>query len=167
MITITLLSLAIILTYVGVMVYRNGIPYSVSDTYYSLEQHKLAFSVSVILSALLLMPAAFQESTESSEFLVFLFTVGQCLVGTAPHFKGWQHKLHITGAVLLLICSQVWVGLNWPIVLLTWVPYLIITIIAVFRSDRGFITALLDTKPLFWVEVVAFINLYTSVWISI
>lgn len=164
MIVITLISMAIILTYVGVMVYRNGIPYSVSDTYYSLEQHKWAFSVSVILSALLLMPAAFQESTESSEFLVFLFTVGQCLVGTAPHFKGWQHKLHIAGAMLLLVCSQVWVGINHPIVLLTWIPYLILTLIAVFRSERGLITAVLNTKPLFWIEVVSFINIYSSVF---
>lgn len=162
MITLTILSLLAIAIYTVVMVIKEGIPYSVSDTYYSL-QHKWAFSVSIILSALLLMPAAFQASTESSEFLVFLFTAGQCLVGTAPHFKGWQHKLHIAGAVLLLVCSQVWVGLNHPIVLLTWVPYLILTLISVFRSDREFITALLDTKPLFWIEVVSFINLYLIV----
>lgn len=162
MITLTILSLLTIAIYTVVMVFRNSIPYSVSDTYYSLE-HKWAFSVSVILSALFLMPAAFQASTENSEFLVFLFTAGQCLVGTAPHFKGWQHKLHIAGAVLLLICSQVWVGLNHPIVLVTWVPYLIFTLISVFRSDRGFIPAVLDTKPLFWIEVVSFINIYLIV----
>lgn len=163
MITLTILSLLTIAIYTVVMVCRNGIPYSVSDTYYSLEQHKWAFSVSVILSALLLMPSAFQASTESSEFLVFLFTAGQCLVGTAPHFKGWQHKLHIIGAVLLLVCSQVWVGLNHPIVMLTWVPYLIFTLISVFRSDRGFVPSVLDTKPLFWIEVVSFINIYLIV----
>lgn len=162
MTTLAILSLLTILAYTVTMVIKEGVPYSVSDTYYSLE-HKWAFSVSVILSALLLMPAAFQESTESSEFLVFLFTAGQCLVGTAPHFRGWQNKMHISGAVLLLVCSQVWVGLNHPIVLLTWVPYLIFTLIAVFRSERGFVPAVLDTKPLFWVEVVSFINIYLIV----
>lgn len=162
MTTLVFLSLLTILAYTVTMVIKEGVPYSVSDTYYSL-QHKWAFSVAVILSALLLMPAAFQVSTESSEFLVFLFTAGQCLVGTAPHFKGWQHKLHISGAVLLLIGSQVWVGLNHPIVLLTWVPYLIFTLIAVFRSERGFVPAVLDTKPLFWIEVVSFINIYLIV----
>lgn len=162
MITLTIISLSIILTYVGVMVYRNGIPYSVSDTYYSLE-HKWTFSVSVILSALLLMPVAFQTSTESSEFLVFLLTVGQCLVGTAPHFKGWQNKLHIAGAILLLVCSQIWVSLNNSIISLTWIPYFIFTLIAVFKAERGFVPAVLDTKPLFWIEVVSFINLYLTV----
>lgn len=162
MITLTILSLLTIAIYTVVMVCRNGIPYSVSDTYYSLE-HKWAFSVSVILSALLLMPVAFQVSSESSEFLVFLFTAGQCLVGTAPHFKGWQNKLHIIGAVLLLVCSQVWVGLNHPIVLITWLPYLIFTLISVFRSDRGFVPSVLDTKPLFWIEIVSFINIYLIV----
>lgn len=162
MTTLTILSLLTILAYTVTMVIKEGVPYSVSDTYYSLE-HKWAFSVSVILSALLLMPAAFQASTESSEFLVFLFTAGQCLVGTAPHFKGWQHKLHIAGAVLLLVCSQVWVGLNHPIVLITWVPYFILTLVSVFRSERGFVPSVLDTKPLFWVEVVSFINIYLIV----
>lgn len=162
MTTLAILSLLTILAYTVTMVVKEGIPYSVSDTYYSLE-HKWAFSASLILSALLLMPAAFQESTESSEFLVFLFTVGQCLVGTAPHFKGWQHKLHIIGAILLLVCSQTWVGLNHPVILLTWVPYLIFTLVSVFRSERGFIPSLLDTKPLFWIEVVSFINIYLIV----
>ena len=162
MTTFAILSLLTILAYTVTMVIKEGVPYSVSDTYYSLE-HKWAFSVSVILSALLLMPSAFQESTESSEFLVFLFTAGQCLVGTAPHFRGWQNKMHISGAVLLLVCSQVWVGLNHSIVLLTWIPYLIFTLIAVFRSERGFVPSLLDTKPLFWIEVVSFINLYLIV----
>lgn len=163
MTTLTILSLLIILTYVGMMVSRNGIPYSVSDTYYSLE-HKWAFSLAIILSSLLLMPIAFQVSSECSEFLVFLFTVGQCLVGTAPHFKGWQHKLHIAGAILLLICSQIWVGLNFPIILLTWIPYLIITFTLVFKSgNNGFISSILDTKPLFWIEVISFINLYSTI----
>ena len=162
MTTFAILSLLTILAYTVTMVIKEGVPYSVSDTYYSLE-NKWAFSVSVILSALLLMPSAFQESTESSEFLVFLFTAGQCLVGTAPHFRGWQNKMHISGAVLLLVCSQVWVGLNHSIVLLTWIPYLIFTLIAVFRSERGFVPSLLDTKPLFWIEVVSFINIYLIV----
>lgn len=162
MTVLTILSLFTILAYTVVMVIKEGVPYSVSDTYYLLE-NKWTFSVAVILSALLLMPVAFQTSTESSEFLVFLFSAGQCLVGTAPHFKGWQNKLHIAGAVLLLICSQIWVGLNHPIVLITWITYLILALIAVFRSERGFVTAVLDTKPLFWIEVVSFINIYLIV----
>lgn len=162
MTTLAILSLLTILAYTVTVVIKEGVPYSVSDTYYSLK-HKWAFSVSVILSALLLMPSAFQASTESSEFLVFLFTAGQCIVGTAPHFKGWQNKLHIAGAILLLACSQVWVGLNQSAVLLTWIPYIIYTLIAVLRSDRGYISAFLDTKPLFIIEVIAFINIYLTI----
>lgn len=50
-----LLSIAVILTYVGVMVKRNGIPYSISDTYYSLK-HKLWFGFTMTATSLLLMP---------------------------------------------------------------------------------------------------------------
>lgn len=50
-----ILSMTVILTYVGVMLKRNGIPYSISDTYYSLE-HKLWFGFTMTATSLLLMP---------------------------------------------------------------------------------------------------------------
>lgn len=46
-----ILSMAVILTYVGVMVYKTKeIPYSISDTYYSLE-HKLWFGFTMAATA--------------------------------------------------------------------------------------------------------------------
>ncbi len=159
MIWLMVLSFIILLTYVGIMIKRHGIPYSVSDTYYSLE-HRWAFTLTMYLSSLFMIPVAFDGSKTSTEFLVFLFTFGQLLVGTAPHFKGYQRALHITGAVLLLVGSQVWIGFNVPLVLCSWIIYLIATLMAVVVKNGKFIAAFLHTKPLFWVEVVAFLNLY-------
>lgn len=81
MTTLVFLSLLTILAYTVTMVIKEGVPYSVSDTYYSLE-HKWAFSVAVM-----------------------------------------SHP--------------------------TWV--------------RGLKPSVLDTKPLFWIEVVSFINIYLIV----
>lgn len=155
-----LLSLAVLLTYVVSMVKRNGIPYSVSDTYYSLE-HKWWFTVTMYVSSLLLAPAAFECSSDNTAFLVFLFTFGQLLVGTAPHFRGYQRTLHITGAVLLLFGTQIWIGLECPWILLNWIAYLIATaIVVVMRYKDTLYDSILATKPIFWIEIVVFVNLY-------
>lgn len=159
MIWLMALSFIILLTYVGIMIKRHGIPYSVSDTYYSLE-HKWSFTITMMSSALLLAPSAFSYSDSNTEFLVFLFTFGQLLVGVAPHFRTYQKAEHIAGAVLLLVGSQIWIGFNVPLVLCSWIIYLIATLMAVVVKNEKFIAAFLHTKPLFWVEVVAFLNLY-------
>lgn len=164
---LVLLSLSVLLTYVGVMVKRDGIPYSVSDTYYSLE-HKWWFTVTMYVSSLLLAPAAFECSSDNTAFLVFLFTFGQLLVGTAPHFRGYQRTLHITGAVLLLFGTQIWIGLGCPWALLSWVAYLIVTSIVVgIRYKDTLYNSIVATKPIFWIEVVAFVNLYVYLGIKI
>lgn len=71
-----------------------------------------------------------------------------------------QQKYCDAGAVLLLVGSQVWIGFNVPLVLCSWIIYLIATLMAVAVKNEKFIAAFLHTKPLFWVEVVAFLNLY-------
>ena len=55
---LALISLLIITTYVGVMIFKTkGIPYSISDTYYSLL-HNYWFGACMIGTALLLLPAS-------------------------------------------------------------------------------------------------------------
>lgn len=85
--TLIIISFLIITSYVGVMIYRKGIPYSISDTYYSLE-HKVWFGFSMIATALLLMPSILDRTPENFQFLAFLMCAGICFVGVAPNFKG-------------------------------------------------------------------------------
>lgn len=166
--SLTILSLGCILAYtLAVCLKFKGIPYSVSDTFYSLE-HKWWFTVTMYVSSLLLAPAAFECSSDTNAFLVFLFTFGQLLVGTAPHFRGYQRTLHITGAVLLLFGTQIWIGLGCPWILLSWAAYLIATaVIVVMRHKDTLYNSIVATKPIFWIEVVAFVNLYVYLGIKL
>ena len=90
MILLVLMSFILITGYVFAMIKKGKeIPYSISDTYYALT-HKFWFSLCMVGSGLLLLPSAFESSTDNSRFLVFLSVVGMCILGTSPNFKGSQ-----------------------------------------------------------------------------
>lgn len=156
------LSLAIITSYVGVMIFRNGIPYSISDTFYSLD-HKVWFGFSMISSALLLMPAILDRTPESYQFLAFLMCAGLCFVGVAPNFKaGMDRPVHIVATTIAALCSQAWVALTLPWVLLVWIAWLAYVGIRLRQVwDGNWWYSFVKCKPLFWAEVIAFGMVYT------
>lgn len=157
-----LLSLSIITSYVGVMVFRLGVPYSISDTYYSLE-HKIWFGFSMIGTAVLLMPAILDRTPESFQFLAFLMCAGLCFVGVAPNFKaGLDRHVHIVATSIAALCSQVWVALTLPWLLLVWLAwflYIGVRIKQVWNGNLWY--SFVRCKPLFWAEVIAFGMVYT------
>lgn len=156
-----LLSLAIILTYVGVMVKRNGIPYSISDTFYSLE-HKGWFGFSMIGTALLLMPSLIAYTPESYQFLAFLMCAGLIFVGAAPNFKkGLDRPIHIGATCVAALSSQIWVILTQPLLLLLWVAWIAYIGVMLKRNWNGDLwNSFVSCKPLFWAEATAFAMVY-------
>ena len=145
----------------AVCVKCKGVPYSISETFYRLE-HKLWFGATMFLTAGLLMPAILEMTPESYQFTAFLACAGMMLVGAAPNFReGIERPIHIAGAILCLVFSQVWVGLTCPWFLLVWIVYVIYTVAMMARhvSDRA-LSDFLRTKPMFWVEVTALVVTY-------
>lgn len=160
--TLIIISFLIITSYVGVMIYRKGIPYSISDTYYSLE-HKVWFGFSMIATALLLMPSILDRTHENFRFLAFLMCAGICFVGVAPNFKaGMDRPVHIVSTVISAVCSQLWLALViTPYSLLVWLVWLAYEVIMVKKVWNGhFINSFILTKPLFWAEAIAFLSVY-------
>lgn len=165
MILLTILSLICILSYtISVCIKFKGIPYSISATFYSLT-HKWWFGITMVLTAVLLMPAILEVTPERYQFTAFLACVGMIMTGAAPHFKeGTEKKAHTVGAVLCLLFSQVWVGLTCPWMLFLWVGYLAYTAIGIKRNWTGsFISSFLTTKPMFWVEISSLLSTYVTV----
>ena len=157
-----ILSFIIITSYVGVMVYRKGIPYSISDTYYSLE-HKVWFGFSMITTALLLMPSILDRTPENLQFIAFLMCAGLCFVGAAPNFKsGLERPIQIVSTSISAVCSQIWLSLViTPYSLLVWLIWLSYEVIMLKKICNGhFINSFIQTKPLFWAEVIAFLSVY-------
>lgn len=160
-----ILSLIVIASYVGVMIRRNGIPYSISDTYYSLE-HKAWFGFSIISTALLLMPSILERTPESYQFLAFLMCAGLCFVGVAPNFKtGLDRPVHIVATSIAALCSQVWVVLAQPWIMVLWIVYVMWIVFNFNKSSPmlSFYNRLASTKPLFYAEVVIIITVYATI----
>lgn len=158
-----LISLAIILTYVGVMVKRNGIPYSISDTFYALE-HKLWFGATMWLTSLLLMPSILNFTPDSYQFLAFLMCAGLMFVGVAPNFKqGFERPIHIGATCVSSLSSQMWVILTQPLLMLVWVAWFVYIGIILKRNwDGNLWSSFVKCKPLFWAEVTAFAMVYIA-----
>lgn len=144
----------------------KGIPSSISATFYKLD-HKLWFGAAMWLTAGLLMPAILEVTPDCYQFTAFLACLGMLLIGIAPNFReGIDRPIHITGAILCILFSQVWVGLTCPWMLLVWIAYLAYTAWGMKKHWKGnVISAFLLTKPMFWVEVAALLAAYVTLFI--
>lgn len=163
---IILSALCIVAYTAAVCIKFKGVPSSISATFYKLG-HKLWFGATMWLTAELLMPAILDATPPNYQFTAFLACIGMMLIGIAPNFQsGIERPVHITGAVLCILFSQVWVGLTCPWMFLIWAVYLAYTIWATKIHWKGnLISAFLLTKPMFWIEVTALITTYISVLI--
>lgn len=168
---LAILSVFAISLYTGaVCIKGRGVPNSISATFYAL-QHKYWFRFTMWATPMLLMPAILEVSRPNTEFLAFLALVGMIMVGCAPDYvrDPFQRKLHISGAIMCIGFSQVWVAFNcWWVLLPIWLAYLVYTGIAISRQKEGvFIYRFMQTKPMFWVEIAALATTYSAVAILI
>lgn len=167
-ILVILSALCISLYTLAVCIKFKGIPESISATFYKLR-YKTWFTITMFLTAGLLMPAILEITPEGYQFVAFLACIGMMLVGAAPNFReGLDKKVHKAGAVMCIAFSQVWVALTCPCALAVWIAYLIYTAIMMKKKWKGnFISAFLLTKPMFWVEIAALLATYITVFVEI
>lgn len=162
MTSLIIISLIIFLVYMTGMYLYFGIPYSISDTYYKLENRKKGagwlFSAMCILVGGLLLPALLNMTPDSYQFTAFLACAGLIFVGAAPQFKlPLTNTVHYGSAAVCCIFSQIWVGLTcWWLLLPVWGAFLTYIIIHMARHKEGAIwDRFVSAKPMFWCEVAA------------
>lgn len=161
-----ILSVFAISLYTGaVCIKGKGVPYSISATFYALA-HKYWFRFTMWLTPLLLMPSILEVSRSGTEFLAFLALVGMIMVGCAPDYARdpFQHKMHVSGAIMCIGFSQLWVVFNcWWVLLPIWLAYLAYTGIAIGRQKEGvFLYKFMQTKPMFWIELASLAAIYSA-----
>ena len=172
--TLVLLSLAIFLSYVlGVCMFFKCIPYSISETFYLLEDVKknlgYLFSLFCWGITFTLLPPLIERTDDSMQWVAFLACAGLGFVGAAPFFKEFtEKKVHYIGAFTCIIFSQsLAIYNNWMIPLICWLAYLIATIFYMVNFGHGkFIPNYLSSRPMFWIEIVAFTSFYGSILIG-
>ena len=165
---LVLLSIFVISAYTtAVCIKQKGVPYSISTTFYKLK-HPYWFMATMWLTAGMLMPAILETSKTNTEFMAFIACVGMLLVGAAPNFKdSYEGKIHTAGAIMCIVGSQLWVAFNAWYMLVVWLAYLGYTALFMVKEKEGsFWYKFYQSKPMFWVEIAAFLSTYLSLLIK-
>lgn len=167
LIVLTILSILSITAYTAVVcIAWKGVPNSISATFYKLK-HKAWFTLTMYATAFLLMPAILEVTPSSYQFVAFLACAGMMLVGAAPCFKEHDKAAHITGAVMCIVLSQVWVMLTCPLVLLAWFVYIDYTVYMINKKWTGNLAvSFMQTKPMFWIEITALFATYLTLFLQ-
>ena len=152
-----LISLVLIVAYIVYAIsVMQGIPWSVSDTYYQLDKRgrpKWLFQAAMIVPAFLLLPAWLDVSPVEIQFLAFLSGTGLIFVGAAPCCKlELEGKVHYIATGVCGVASLVWICLTgyWLFPLLLFASCIYLT----YRYQR----------PMFWVECSLFLSVYLTVF---
>lgn len=145
------ISLIIMLSYLGLVLIRFGIPKSISETYYLLGKMGWLFQVTLFSVAFLVVPTLIDMSSEGTRFLAFLACAGLAFVGAAPLFKRkLDGKVHYISASICCIGLVLWQVFNacWVVPLICFVAILP--------------PMLFDGKRMWWLEIATIVSAYVS-----
>ena len=157
--TLLIISAIIFITYIVTIIARFGIPESISDSFYLLEQKRkgsgIAFMFLCVAVTFTLCPYWLEVSPDHIRFLVFLSGGGLLLTGAAHEFKGFEREAHFVGATTCATASLLWLifaGL-WVVPLACFVIFSTITL---FNRKNW----------LFWQELAAFTAVFLALFIN-
>ena len=159
---LTLIALALFVTYIAVAIHFFGVPESLSNTYYLYEaKHKglgWVFTIFMWVLALLLLPAWISTSIGAGPwmnyftFLSFISAAAIAFVGTAPRFHDdAEGKVHVIAAAICAATAVLWdFVICWHI----WYVFLIALVLVVLATVWS--KTWRDCKT-FWLEMMAFV----------
>ena len=155
------ISFLCLLTYTVSMIKMFGVPASLSDTYYLLQNKypnkptKWLFTILCFTTMFTVLIPWLDISKEPLQFLCFIAASGLGFVGAAPHFKSYEYKIHVAGTVLCALGSQLWLWLSgyWYTSLIA----LALMAIPAFKQKKNYI---------FYAEMAAFLSAYLGIGIE-
>lgn len=154
-----ILSAIIFLAYTVTTSILFGIPASLSDTYYHLaDRSRLAgqaFTFALFAAVILMLPAWLEHTGENLQFIAFLSAAGLAFVAAAAAFKEREtNPVHVIGAIICALCSQLWVVLATPYWRVSVICFFMALSLSLFRPK----------SKVFWVEMACFVSTYTALF---
>lgn len=129
-------------------------PDCISQSYYLLQNGNI-FTMCIIAISFLTFPAWVEISPICFQFLPFLSVVALMLVGLCPKYLGQDRMPHIAGASVTCILSIVWNIVSETLLIPALLLIVLILLFAFNIRDK-----------LFWIECLAFLNIYSSIIIK-
>lgn len=151
------IAIIILLVYTLVIIkIRGSIPSSLSASVFNLPTNKRWIWTTVIFVVCILVVPTYIEKTDiNTQFLAFLSIGGLGFVGAAPLVKlkddVLQFRIHEVGAIICAACSQLVLVFNYPLFLLSWIPFIIYGFIKGYKNWR---------IKIFWGEMICFSNTF-------
>jgi len=140
-------AVALLFVYLTVAVIVNGIPDSISETYYTLSPLAFQFLMVVIAGFTI---TGLLEVTEGRwyQFLGVLTGAGMLFVGVAPRYRSYERQIHYSGAIVTIASAVILSCLYYSVWILgIW----LICPLRVYKSK------------LLWIELLCVLTLMFSV----
>ena len=113
MIIIIAINIILFCLYNIYIIYKYGLPTSLSETAYMLEKRYWVFTVLCLVTGFSTLPIWFDMGSADWNFLKFLSMIGLVFTGVTPLFKEELNKpIHYTSAIITCICMLCWLGLS-------------------------------------------------------
>ena len=111
MIIIITINIILFCLYNIYIIYKYGLPTSLSETAYMLEKKYWLFTILCLVTGFSILPIWF--GGDDWDFLKFLSMIGLAFTGVTPMFKeGLDKPVHYTSSIITCICMLLWLGLN-------------------------------------------------------
>lgn len=125
-----LIGFILIFLYCFAVTVKDGeMPNSISQMVYSLDKKwKWTFSAVLFAVAFMIVPQLMTAAEPRYTFLSFLTVGGILGVGADPLSKDEKNIVHYASAVVMGLATQALVFLLNPILLVTWMPYILYTL---------------------------------------
>ena len=113
MTTIITINIILFCLYNIYIIYKYGLPTSLSETAYMLEKMYWLFIILCLVTGFSILPIWFNIGSSDWDFLKFLSMIGLAFTGVTPMFKeGLDKPVHYTSSIITCICMLLWLGLN-------------------------------------------------------
>lgn len=167
MINIIIAVLILVAYIVTMCVVGKKIPDSLSQSVFFLPPGGAwLWTVVITVVSFLTVPTLIERSSENTQWMAFIAVFGLLLVAVCPLLpkkgtddqtdtKSPTYKIHIAGAVICAIMSQLDIAFNQPWLLLFWVPWAMAFVW--FTKDGKWRTLT------FWAEMTCFANTFTFI----
>lgn len=149
MITLYLISVAVFALFISTVIVINGVPKSISESYYILgEKVDLLASMFTFFCWLTAIPLLIFWLENDGGILAFVACGALAFVGTAPLFKSHEKTIHFVSAIVCFVSAYLWLFLNDLMI-----AVISVAVLGLFSFAK---------KRVFWWEVTAFVSIYTS-----